>query len=208
MLGWDLGAIDDMDIVIWGWHEDDPTLYEVFSWKKSGARSNEVLAVIEQQEKEKRLNLVKKVADTQGGGKMYVDEVMSRTQHLFTPAQKSNKYDHVRLMNDDLLTGRVKVRMGSPLQEELIGLMRDPDYDPRDPGYKDKNPTEDASCPNHCTDAGLYSYREAWHFMPRTIAPKQATVYEADAYEEQAIRDFKKRSDTSWFDRTEEGDDW
>jgi len=44
--------------------------------------------------------------------------------------------------------------------------------------------------------------------MPRTIAPKQATVYEADAYEEQAIRDFKKRSDTSWFDRTEEGDDW
>lgn len=209
VLGWDLGAIDDMAIVIWGWHEDDPTLYEVFSWKKSGARSNEVLAVIEQQEKEKRLNLVKKVADTQGGGKMYVDEVMSRTQHLFTPAQKSNKYDHVRLMNDDLLTGRVKVRMGSPLQEELIGLMRDPDYDPRHPDYKDKLPTEDPSCPNHCADAGLYSYREAWHFMPRAVAPKQATVYEADEYEEQAIKAFKKRSDTSWFERTEpQGDDW
>lgn len=112
-------------------------------------------------------------------------------------------------MNDDLLTGRVKVRMGSPLQEELIGLMRDPDYDPRHPDYKDKPPTEDPSCPNHCTDAGLYSYREAWHFMPRTVAPKQATVYEADEYEEQALRDFKKRSDTSWFDRVEDiSDTW
>ncbi len=208
VLGWDLGAIDDMALVIWGWHEDDPTLYEVFSWKKSGARSNEVLAVIEQQEKEKRLNLVKKVADTQGGGKMYVDEVMSRTQHRFTPAQKANKYDHVRLMNDDLLTGRVKVRMGSPLQEELIGLMRDPDYDPRHPDYKDKNPTEDPSCPNHCTDAALYSYREAWHFMPRQVAPKRASVYEADIYEQQALQDFKKRNDTTWFDRVEEGGDW
>lgn len=208
VLGWDLGAIDDMAIVIWGWHEDDPTLYEVFSWKKSGARSNEVLAVIEQQEKEKRLNLVKKVADTQGGGKMYVDEVMSRTQHRFEAAKKNDKYDHVRLMNDDLLTGRVKVRMGSPLQEELIGLMRDPDYDPRHPDYKDKLPTEDPSCPNHCADAGLYSYREAWHFMPRAVAPKQATVYEADEYEEQTIKAFKKRSDTSWFERTEESYEW
>jgi hypothetical protein len=77
------------------------------------------------------------------------------------------------------------------------------------PDYKDKLPTEDPSCPNHCADAGLYSYREAWHFMPRAVAPKQATVYEADEYEEQAIKAFKKRSDTSWFERTEpQGDDW
>ena len=102
----------------------------------------------------------------------------------------------------------IEERLGSPLQEELIGLMRDPDWNANDPEYKDKPPTEDPSCPNHCTDAGLYSHRAAWHFLPRVDPPKKATVYEPDEYEAQAIRDFAKRSDTSWFDRTEEGGDW
>ena len=208
VLGWDLGGKDDMAIVVWGWHEKDPTLYEVFSWKKSGALSQEVVEVIEEQERTKNLNIIKKVADTQGGGRMYVDDVMSRYNHVFENAQKNNKYQHVMLMNDDFRTGRVKVRLGSPLQEELIGLMRDPDWNANDPEYKDKPPTEDPSCPNHCTDAGLYSHRAAWHFLPRVDPPKKATVYEPDEYEAQAIRDFAKRSDTSWFDRTEEGDDW
>lgn len=42
-------------------------------------------------------------------------------------------------------------------------------------------PHRPMTAPNHCTDAGLYSYREAWHFMPRTIAPKQATVFQPGA---------------------------
>lgn len=208
VLGWDLGGKDDMALVIWGWHEKDPTLYEVFSWKKPGALSNEVVEVIEEQERRKGLNIIKKVADTQGGGRMYVDDVMSRYNHSFENAKKSSKYDHVMLMNDDFVTGRIKVLLGSPLQEELIALMRDPDWDPKKPEYKDKPPTEDASCPNHCTDAGLYAHRAAYHYLPRVDPPKKTSVYEADEYEKQAIRKFKERSSRDWFDDVQGGDEW
>lgn len=208
VLGWDLGGKDDMSIVIWGWHDQDSTLYEVFSWKKSGALAQEVIDVIESAEKKYGLNIIKKVADTQGGGRMYVDDVMSRFNHVFDNAKKSSKYEHVMLMNDDFLTGRIKVLLGSPLQEELIGLMRDPDWDPLKPEYKDKPPTEDPSCPNHCTDAGLYAHRAAFHYLPREPKARKVSPYEADEYELQAIRDRLKKKDNNWSLDVQEDDTW
>lgn len=190
VLGWDLGGKDDMALVIWGWHHDDPTLYEVFSWKKSGALAQEVIDQIDFAEKKYNLNIIKKVADTQGGGRMYVDDVMSRFNHVFENAKKSSKYDHVMLMNDDFLTGRIKTKLGSPLQEELIGLMRDSDWNPASPEYKDKPPTEDPSCANHCADAGLYAHRAAWHFLPRPkVTPRAHPHQQPDKFEEQLLRE-------------------
>lgn len=206
VLGWDLGAIDDMALVIWGWREGDPTLYEVFSWKKSGARAVEVMEQIETQEREKKLNIIKKVADTQGGGKMYVEDVMSRFTQSFEPAQKNNKYAHVMLLNDDLLVGRVKVRLGSELQEELIGLMRDPDYP--DPDKPDAPPTEDPSCPNHCADAGLYSYRAAYHYVPREEKPKKLTREDGDEYEEMLVRKHLAEKQSNWYDEAPDDGGW
>jgi hypothetical protein len=207
VLGWDLGGKDDMALVCWGWHEDDPTLYEVFSWKQSGALSHEVMSVIEQHEKEKGLQFVKQVADTQGGGRAYVDDVMNRYTRPFEAAQKGGKYAHVMLLNDDLRTGKVKVRPGSPLQEELAGLMRDPDWpNSNDP---DAPPTEDPSCPNHCADAGLYAHRAAFHFLPREVKPKRVGPHQADAYEEQALKELTKGR-KPWYEDEQESrnDDW
>lgn len=191
-LGWDLGARDDMALVIWGWHDDYPALYEVFSWKKPGASSQEVLDQITQQEQEKRLNLVLQVADTGGGGKMYVDEVMRRHSRVFTPAKKTEKYEHVRLYNDELVAGTIKLVPGSPLAVELAELMKDPDWPPED--KPDAPPREAPKCPNHCADAGLYSWRGCWHFVKLPDIPRVPSPADGEPWVVNELAKWQKKS--------------
>jgi hypothetical protein len=110
------------------------------------------------------------------------------------------------LLNDDLLVGRVKVRLGSELQEELIGLMRDPDYP--DPDKPDAPPTEDPSCPNHCADAGLYSYRAAYHYVPREEKPRKLTREDGDEYEEMLVRKHLAEKQSNWYDEAPDDGGW
>ncbi len=200
VLGWDLGARDDMALVVWGWHPKYPKLFEAFSWKKPGALAKEVMGQITDLET-RGFNFVKKVADTGGGGKMYVDEVMSRYSQVFEAAEKSRKYDHVRLLNEDLLVGNVALLDGSEYAQEIVALCRDPDWPPIDD--PDALPREDASCANHCCDAGLYAYRAAWHFLHAEEVrkpPRGSAAYlqaEEDAMENEP-KDLKE-----WWDVTE-----
>jgi hypothetical protein len=161
-LGWDLGSLDDMALVVWGYHPAHRKLYEAYSWKQPGAGAAEVMAQIDGLEA-RGFNFTRKVADTQGGGKMYVEEVERRYKHRFTPAKKSEKYEHVRLMNDDLVGEFIMLAEGSVYAQEIVGLMRDPDWPPED--KPDALPRESPKCPNHCSDAGLYGYRDVWHFL-------------------------------------------
>ncbi len=203
-LGWDLGSIDDMALVVWAWHPKHAQLFEAFSWKQPGALAKTVLKEITNLE-ELGYNFVKKVADTQGGGKMYVEEIMSRTSHFFEAAKKNDKYDHVRLFNDDLREGNVKLRPGSVYAQEISGLARDLDWPPED--KPDAMPREDPRCPNHCSDAGLYSYRAAYHFLhtEEIEKPKRGSAAwlkkEEDQLEEASLPSAKE-----WWDVTEHQD--
>lgn len=176
-LGWDLGSLDAMAITVWGWHPAYPHLYEAFSWKKPGALSQEIVAQIEQLEY-RGFNIVKQVADTGGGGKMFVEEVMSRYSQVFEAAKKTDKYDHVRLFNDELRTGRIMLQRGSLLAGEMAALPIEPDWLPyvqeREDGLAieatadappSSMPKEDPRYPNHNCDAGLYAWRAAYHFL-------------------------------------------
>ena len=160
VLGWDLGSRDDMALVAWGWHPTRRELYEAGSWKKPGARAEEVMAQITVWEA-LGMDFIAKVADTGGGGRMYVEDVMSRYSQVFEAAQKSEKLEHVRLMNDDFSSAKLKVQRGSQYATELAGLPKDPDWDPN----SGKPPGEDHRFPNHCTDAGLYSWRKALMYL-------------------------------------------
>ncbi len=205
VLGWDLGGKDDMALVVWGWHPNSPKLFEAFSWKKPGALAKEVMAQIEDLEK-KGFNFIKKVADTGGGGKMYVDEVMSRYSQVFEAADKTKKYEHVRLFNDDLLTGFVQLQEGSEYAEEIVGLMRDPDWPPED--NPDAPPREEPSCPNHCSDAGLYAYRASWHYLHVDEKPKAkvgSAAWKDELAEEMEVDD-RHIAARPWWDVTEAQD--
>ncbi len=203
-LGWDLGAKDDMALVVWGWHPKYPTLFEAFSWKKPGALAKEVMQEITDLEA-KGFNFVKMVADTQGGGKMYVEDVMSRFSKVFEPAAKNEKYMHSRLFNDDLREGLVKLAKGSAYAEEISALGRDLDWPPED--KPDAPPREDPRCPNHLSDGGLYSYRAAWHYLHQEekVKPKQGSKAWLDAQEREMEEDAPRAK--AWWDIVE-SQDW
>jgi len=202
-LGWDLGSRDDMALVIWGWHPDYEDLYEVMSWKKPGAGSDEVMGVIDDFERRLKLSIIAYAADTGGGGKMYVDEVHRRFTRRFTAAQKTQKYNHARLFGDDLRTGHIKLLRDSPYALEIAALLRDPDWSADDLEGDPNPPTEDPRCANHCCDAGLYSWREAYHFYrPAKEAPPpvRGTKEFIDAQVEQMMLNRHKTS----FDKLDE----
>ena len=193
VLGWDLGSRDDMALVAWGWHPTRRELFEAASWKKPGARSEEVMEVIEKWEK-LGFNFIAKVADTGGGGRMYVEDVMSRYSQVFEAAKKSEKLEHVRLMNDDFLSGRIKVQRGGAYAGELAALPKDPDWDP-DSG---KPPGEDPRFPNHLTDAGLYAWRKALNYLDYEAEKPVESV--GDAVERADEERFTKTNDREWWD--------
>ncbi len=199
VLGWDLGFRDDMALVVWGWHPHLPNLYEAFSWKKPGALAQEVMDQIDELEA-KGFNFTKKVADTGGGGRMYVEEVMSRYSQSFEAAKKVEKYEHVKLLNDDLLTAHILLRPGSPLADEMSSLPTDPDWP--DPEKPEKPPTEDPRFPNHCCDAGLYAYRAAWHYLHTTerTRPVEGTADYYQDLEARFERQLEQPSERDWWE--------
>lgn len=206
-LGWDLGSRDDMAIVVWGYHPAYQDLYEAFSWKKPGAGAAEVMEQIDALEA-RGFNIVRKVADTQGGGKMYVEEVERRYKHTFKPAKKNEKYEHVRLMNDDFRSGFIKLQEGSQYAQEIVALMRDPEWPPAD--KPDALPRESAKCPNHCSDAGLYGYRDVWHFLhtEEEQKPKQGThefyLAESKRMQEKLVERVKRRQNPDAYPHPED----
>lgn len=199
VLGWDLGYRDDMALVAWGWHPSRRELYCAGEWKKPGALAEEVMAQIERWEK-LGFNFIAKVADTGGGGRMYVEEVMSRYSQVFEAAKKTEKVDHVRLMNDDFLTGKIKVQRGGEYAAELSTLPKDPDWDP-DSG---KPQGEDSRFPNHLVDSGLYSWRKALTYIdfreeqpPPTM--EETIASQEDKYVESLEKKGKEEHD--WWER-------
>jgi hypothetical protein len=197
VLGWDLGSRDDMALVAWGWHPSRRELFEAGSWKAPGARAEEVMAQIQKWE-DLGMDFIAKVADTGGGGRMYVEDVMSRYSQVFEAAKKSEKLEHVRLMNDDFLTGRLKVQRGSALAMELAALPKDPNWEPE----SGKAPGEDPRFPNHCCDSALYSWRKALmyldfepHVEPETDGERAERLDEERLGREQEPRDWWEPSD-------------
>jgi hypothetical protein len=201
VLGWDLGSRDDMAIVVWGWHPQHADLFEAYSWKKPGALAAEVMAQIE--ELDKRFNIVAKVADTGGGGRMYVEEVMSRYSQVFEPAKKTEKYEHVRLLNEDLLTRHVRIQRGSPLEEEIKALPIDPKwFEDFKAGDAETPPYEDGRYPNHCCDAALYGYRRAFHFLhePTEEKPAKGSKEAVDRLEQALMERLEKDKLRVWWE--------
>jgi hypothetical protein len=133
---------------------------------------------------------------------MYVEDVMSRYNQVFEPAKKSEKLDHVRMMNDDFITGRLKVQLGSQYAMELSALPKDPDWD-ADSG---KPPGEDPRFPNHLCDSALYSWR--WAFAHLDYEPNQHVETEEERIERLDEERLSIKEDPDeWWDQETDGID-
>lgn len=206
-LGWDIGLRDEMALVAWAFHPHRKEVFEAFSWKQNGITSEAVMKEVKKLET-RGYNFVKKVADTGGLGALVVEEVRQRFGIHFDAAKKTDKGAHVELFNDELLTGRAKLKRNSPYSNEIAVLPKDAD------APEDKWPKEDPRFANHCADAGLYGWRAALHFLYRPQeeeAPKPGTpewqAKHVKAAEEALQAQFEKESE-ELIRRKREEEDW
>lgn len=167
--GADLGTRAAFAFTLWAWSLEDPTLYEVASWKKSGLDYDEMATVLRQVRE--RLHIGAITADAGGGGKPAVmgwsKDWAKRYDVPIEEAEKHNKQVAIKLLNNDIRTGAVKLRSGGVLLAE----MRVHRWEKI---RNEKGNLVEASTPHDAGDSALYGHRMSYHHrgkVPETPPP-------------------------------------
>lgn len=172
VLGVDLGFEDDSAFVLAAYSESLKELRHVYDFKAPGMTvddfCDELFSVIERYGRPDAI-----ICDTAGGGsKMLVETLNQRYGLGIEPAKKTEKQDHIQLVNSDFARGRIKIIPGSDLAHELAGLQWDLSKDSKTILARTGRLREDPACPNHLCDALLYLYRYSYHFWSEGPASK------------------------------------
>lgn len=189
-LGVDLGYNDPFAMTLWSWHPQDPSLYEVFAWKKSGLDSAEQNECIKAVRAHVAVGLID--ADAGGIGKQVVrgwsKEWIERYGLPIVEAEKQHKNTAISVHNTDILRRMVKFREGSPLIEEMRELQWATIVD------GSGKMIEDPTIPNDVCDSALYAARRAYHFRGRPeekpALPGSAAYYAREAAELEEEMDY------------------
>lgn len=213
VLGIDLGFVDDSALVLAAYSEQTRQLRHVYDYKSPGLTIDEFIdEVYEVIDRFGRPDAI--VADVAGGGsKMLIETLNQRYGLGVEAAKKTEKQDHIELVNSDFAAGSIKIIPGSDLAHELCGLQWDLSKDSKIILARTGRLREDPQCPNHLCDALLYLYRYSYHFW--SVAPEvQVAPYTNDWWrqlEEQAVaRAIAKKKGTNrdahglgaWINRT------
>jgi hypothetical protein len=176
LCGLDFGVVDQNAITVLGWRAHDPCLYVFESYRYTGSPSqmaDEVARLT------KRYPFTRIVGDVSGLGKAFQDEARVRLSLPIEAAEKHNKIGFIRLLNDDLGRGRIKV--ARPKAQQLLDEWRDLPW-------AENQQKEADGFNNHCADATLYAWRAAMHFIERP-KPPPLTLTEAYRAEEDALEE-------------------
>jgi hypothetical protein len=164
-LGIDYGFTDHTAFVVLGWQANDPTLYVIESFKKTGLLPSDAADVA------KGLTLkypfARIVGDAGGLGRPYVEEARRRLKLPIEFAEKNNKRGYIELFVGDLKSGNIKVFPGNEeLLEEWQILPWDEERAMPADGYED-----------HLSDAALYAWRCCYAYVEtvRKHGPKRGT---------------------------------
>jgi len=192
VLGVDPGTRDGTGMVVWAWNVHTDDLWELYSERRK-AMEGERLPIKALAEWYRELDakygpFEVGATDTAGLATMVLDELADAYQVYLEPAEKHEKGDAIEIMNNDFDSGRIHLRRGSVLSDEL-------DRARWNPKKLDKNvKVEDESIPNDVADAGLYGHRWCRHRRP--IA-KQTTLelFSAEWFRKKAVDELEKRKE-------------
>jgi hypothetical protein len=123
VVGVDLGFDDASAFTVCAWNDRDKVLYVTESFGKSGL---DISAVAEEVKRLlRRLGGCPVIVD--GANKQAVQEIIRRHNLPLIGAEKTKKFDHIQILNSDLITGNIKlVHDGcTELIEELETLVWD-----------------------------------------------------------------------------------
>ncbi len=193
VLGIDLGFVDDSALVLCAYSESKKELRHVYDYKSPGLTVDQFVdQVYEVIDRFGRPDAI--IADVAGGGsKMLIETLNQRYGLGVEAAKKTEKQDHIELVNSDFSAGSIKIIPGSDLANELCGLQWDLSKDSKIILARTGRLREDPQCPNHLCDAFLYLYRHSYHFWSAApenqVAPHTAEWWKAmeDAAVQRAI---------------------
>jgi len=152
VLGIDLGYIDATSFSIGCYSHNNPHLWVIETPVHTKLIPSEIAAMVGDLNDIYQFESM--VADTGGLGRSIVEEMRQRYQLPIRAAEKKNKASYIELFNDDLRTNKIKIKKGVPVLDEWRILQWD----------EDKR-MEDKRFENHASDATLYMWREARHFL-------------------------------------------
>lgn len=159
VLGLDLAHSPDSTAFVVGcYHESDPTLYLVYSYKQTQMDITDVAQKI--RELEARYKFDVKVVD--GANKQAVAELNNRHGTNLIPADKTGKVDFITLMNDDFVQGKIKLLPGTmDLQDEYNRLVWITDANGKVKLPKKENPV----IHQDLADSALYLWRYCYQYL-------------------------------------------
>jgi hypothetical protein len=156
VLGLDFGYVDDTAFVVGAWSPTHPSLFFVHAEKHSQMLPEDIAQRVRELEQIYGV-FDTRVADSGGLGKTIL-EALSRTYGIpCIAARKRDKCDHIKLLNSDILAGRVRLDPSGPLAEEWrTAQWADAEHSKVDP-----------ACDDHASDAALYLWRYVFHHLAR-----------------------------------------
>lgn len=160
IVGVDIGWHDDCAFVLGGYEKHNPELYILDSFKKPQMLPDAIADTLQGYLNNYKPLVI--VADTAGGGSKTISQELSYRYGIpVVAAEKTQKEHWISLINSDFIRRRIKILKPTceSLIEELVGLT-----------WKEKpngDMIEDPAMPNHLTDAMLYLYRHAYHYLER-----------------------------------------
>lgn len=178
VLGIDLGYADSTAFVVLGYDESAGRCYVLESKTEEGLIPSAV-AVRVQQFRE-RYDLSHIVADSGGFGKGYVEEMNQRYFLNVKPAEKTQKFAFIELLNGDLQAGALKFirHKNRDLIDELGTLLWTEDEEGK-PDHTEIDPR----FPDHLCDALLYGWRACRQYyydptleLPRAGSPEASRL--------------------------------
>lgn len=181
-IGVDLGhSPDPTAFAIWAYSELHNYIYLIRTFKKEKMDITDVAEMI--WSLKRRYNPIRIVIDN--ASKQAVEELKNRHGlPELEPAEKAGKSDMIEIMNADFITGRIKVIPAD--NQDIINEWEYLTWDTRS-SIKQEDPNK----PNHCADAGLYSWRKVLHSS--NIARKQErALTEEEKLEKWAKEEGKK----------------
>jgi hypothetical protein len=174
VLGVDQGYDDPSAFVVCAFHDNDPTLYIIETFKKSKMDITEMANKIKWFQA-KYPQIYKVIID--GSAKQAVEEMQKRHGLALTPADKTGKSDFIEIMNAEFIQGKIKL---APESKDLTDEYRQLVW--KTIGDKVAYPRkENDGCDNHLADAALYAWRYCYQFLS-TIRPQPINLKDKSQY--------------------------
>lgn len=200
IFGIDIGWKDSDAIAVLGYHRASKNVYLVHEYVKN---KNDITALVEEIERLRKVyEPVKICMDAGALGKKIQEEIRMRHQIPVEAAEKQRKHEFIKLLNDDLRTGKFKALKGTRFEEDCSLVQWDWE-DPAKPVISDRYHTD-------IGDAVLYAWRECKHYLyeKEPDKPASGTNAYADALEAMEAEEMQARQSADHDELESDVHDW